>query len=239
MAENLRRATRLAPNYVTAHQWLARVLLSEGYLPDAVTEMDVAADLDPLSPIIVDNLAVVYAGVGRYADALAAADRALQLRPDIVTSLMWRAYALIHLGRPAEALTTARQMQLLVQQSDGSKSGFDVSRGIVALTLARNGLQNEAIRFADESAALGVYSGFFAQVNSGNSVKALSLLTPQGLGRNTIGHLWLPEVDAVRAEPRFVRLLAELGLTEAHARAMAWRAANQRRDAGGRKADGP
>ena len=31
--------------------------------------------------------------------------------------------------------------------------------------------------------------------------------------------------DPIRADPRFVKLLATLGLTEAHARAQAWRAA--------------
>jgi hypothetical protein len=38
--------------------------------------------------------------------------------------------------------------------------------------------------------------------------------------------LFLPAYDPIRTDPRFVKLLATLGMTQAHARAQAWRAAH-------------
>lgn len=38
--------------------------------------------------------------------------------------------------------------------------------------------------------------------------------------------LFWPVFDSIRGESRFQKMLAELGLTEAHARAQAWRAAH-------------
>ena len=40
--------------------------------------------------------------------------------------------------------------------------------------------------------------------------------------------LFEPHYDPMRSDPRFVKFLATLGMTEAHARAQAWRAAQPR-----------
>ncbi len=57
--------------------------------------------------------------------------------------------------------------------------------------------------------------------------EALAALNPEVVLAMTINQwLYLPLVDSIRHEPRFVEFLAKLGLTEAHARAQAWRAAH-------------
>jgi hypothetical protein len=79
-----------------------------------------------------------------------------------------------------------------------------------------------------ESGQIKPVAGFFSDLYIGNTDRALDRSIPGGFVRNTLHHFWHPEMDAVRSDPRFQRLLAELGLTEAHQRVMAWRAANQR-----------
>lgn len=60
----------------------------------------------------------------------------------------------------------------------------------------------------------------------GRPREALDTLNPATLGMSDIGDFLVsPDFDAVRQDPKFAQLLATLGLTEAHARAQAWRAA--------------
>ena len=39
-------------------------------------------------------------------------------------------------------------------------------------------------------------------------------------------YIWSPQIDALRHDPRFLQVLEQVGLTEAHARAQAWRKAH-------------
>ena len=55
-----RRAIDLSPNYATAHQWYAEFLSELGRHEEAIEEMMIARDLDPLSLIINQNCGLVY-----------------------------------------------------------------------------------------------------------------------------------------------------------------------------------
>ena len=57
----LRKALELDPSDATAHQWLAQTLIVfAGRAQEAIDEANRAHQLDPLSPIIATNVAVVY-----------------------------------------------------------------------------------------------------------------------------------------------------------------------------------
>jgi hypothetical protein len=56
---------------------------------------------------------------------------------------------------------------------------------------------------------------------------ALAMVEPAALGIQDMGDLLVSaEFDPVRHDPQWVKLIATLGLTDAHARAQAWRKAN-------------
>jgi hypothetical protein len=60
----------------------------------------------------------------------------------------------------------------------------------------------------------------------GRPQEALDRLDPASFAVQVVGDLFVSSaLDPVRHDPRFVKLIATLGLTEAHARAQAWRAA--------------
>ena len=54
-------------------------------------------------------------------------------------------------------------------------------------------------------------------------------------GNRAMGYLWDPIYDPVRNDPRWVKLIADAGLTAAHARAQAWRKAHPPEKAAGKK----
>ena len=65
----------------------------------------------------------------------------------------------------------------------------------------------------------------------GRTEDAMALMTSRGMIRGLTAayatdYLWDPIYDPVRNDPRWVKFMAEAGLTEAHARAQAWRKAH-------------
>jgi serine/threonine protein kinase/Tfp pilus assembly protein PilF len=54
-----RRAISLNPNYATAHHWFSIYLRARGRLDDSLKEIELAKEIDPLSPVINQNIAEI------------------------------------------------------------------------------------------------------------------------------------------------------------------------------------
>ena len=76
------RAMRLNPGYVRVHAAYARVLAGMGRLEEAIAEMELARELDPLSVSAAVDLGVLYARRGEDVQAVDQLERALELDPD-------------------------------------------------------------------------------------------------------------------------------------------------------------
>jgi hypothetical protein len=84
------------------------------------------------------------------------------------------------------------------------------------------GRQTEGIIAFDRALSLQP-SSLFAL---GRTEEALALMTSTAKLSNVSEYFWDPIFDPVRNDPRWVKLMADAGLTEAHARAQAWRKAH-------------
>ena len=83
------KVVRLMPNIATGHSAFGAVLLAEGKVQAAVTELEQAHRLDPADEFAGVNLAKAFVGVHRYAEALTLfRSLSAPLAPD-----SWRAYA--------------------------------------------------------------------------------------------------------------------------------------------------
>lgn len=209
----LRLALKLNPSYADAHLVLARLLHADGRLDEALSTIQQATKLDPLTSRYFDNAGIVLRDAGRYTEALAAAERALALQPDSRQAAWVKAVALSALGRSEEAVAIARRPD---------QAGMATS----ALVLIEAGLEAEAIKASESlrgsSAARAVV---FAAL--GRKEDALRILTPADSSALGMGYLFYrPALDPLRSDPRFVQYLEQIGRTEAHARAQAWRAAH-------------
>jgi TolB-like protein/Tfp pilus assembly protein PilF len=80
--EEFAKSLRSNPNYATAHHWYSIHLLNLGRLDEAIRELKIAEELDPLSPMIHAYAGVLYLHARQYDIALAELDKALELDPN-------------------------------------------------------------------------------------------------------------------------------------------------------------
>ncbi|MDO8544577.1 MAG: TIR domain-containing protein [Opitutaceae bacterium] len=201
----------LAPNYATARNWHGEVMIVKGRLDLALDDFLAAAALDPLSPIMLIDSAQALLGVRRLSEALAYAERALALNADSIQAMMCRARALLQLGRNDEAVSTVRSIagKFESDQLALSRAGPVIyvlrqcDRTAEALALAEKILP----RIAPDSFVRGTILAVLGRFD-----EALPLLTK--LPAASRSGLFVHEMfDPLRDDPRFPKLIEQLGCT--------------------------
>jgi DNA-binding winged helix-turn-helix (wHTH) protein/TolB-like protein/Tfp pilus assembly protein PilF len=100
----LQTAIRLAPNYVTAHHWYAEFLTMMGKFEQSEAEFEVTRNLDPASAIVLTDLAQLQNFEKKYEQSLRTLDEVLKLDHSFSLAHERKAYALVLLRRPADAM---------------------------------------------------------------------------------------------------------------------------------------
>ncbi len=210
----IRAALALNPSAAGSHQLLSRALGANGELDESLRHARQAFTLDPLSARISDNCAMTMLFAGLHAEALTMAERSIARVPDDPQVLAWKAWALSGLGRREEAVEAARD----VVRRGGSWVYY-----VACTVLHEAGLGEEAEIVAAKAGTGPVMSRVFAEAAMGRAAGVLDLV-PRQLGAMFFEELLYPAMwDSVRGTDAWTRLMEDLGLTEAHARAMAWR----------------
>jgi DNA-binding winged helix-turn-helix (wHTH) protein/tetratricopeptide (TPR) repeat protein len=99
------RAMELNPKYSVAHHWRGMLLASLDRMDEAIAEMALAQDLDPLSPMINADAGRILVYSGRYDEAILQFHKALELAPDFVPAHAGLALAHEKLGRMKRAVS--------------------------------------------------------------------------------------------------------------------------------------
>ena len=206
-----RRALELNPSYATAHQWYAYHLALLGRRNDALAEMKLARQLDPLSAIInADEGSFLYLA-GHNGEARERLQQAIELAPNL--SDPHEGLALIDLeeNRKSDALQEARAGLAL----DATSPGTMADAGYV---LAVTGHKEEARKLAEalddlarRGSTLAIHPAI-VYVGLGERGKALDALEEFAASEKGAGihALALSKVfDALREEPRYQKLVAE------------------------------
>jgi TolB-like protein/Flp pilus assembly protein TadD len=211
----LRLAIVLNPTYATAHQRLSRALFNAGRADEGLAELKLAAELDPLSSRILDNYAGALRRTGRYTESLAVAERAVAVQPDNVQALLAKSRTLLALGRAEEAAAVIRGL------------AADSDFAITAMAIVLAGVGRPAEAETELSRSKNVSYRWFVLAALGRRTESAAAFDAQRLTVNQLtDFLFDPNCDLVRDDPRIVQGIAALGLTEAHARAQAWRKAH-------------
>ncbi len=102
--EEFSEAIRTNPGYAKAHHWYSIHLLSLGRIEEAIDQLKIAEDLDPLSPMIHAYAGGLFIYARRYDDAMKELDRSLELDQNFVPAHANRSDACLAKGMFDEAL---------------------------------------------------------------------------------------------------------------------------------------
>lgn len=211
-----KRAISLDFRYATAHHWYASSLLSPvGRREEAKEELVIAQALDPVSPIIARDLAKIFYYMGDTETALEKCDLTIDLDPHFAPAYQLLGSVQERRGEFDEAIAA---FQHAIQLSPQSPS----FRAALGRVLALTGKKVEAEQILSDMIGLSArrYVSPFD----------LALLNI-ALDRRDEGFEWLdkafndrgievisanvdPRWESVRSDPRFVALVARLGLPE-------------------------
>lgn len=207
------RAMALNPNNPTAHLWFGHYCIARNRLPQALEENSRTLDLDPVSPLFNTARTEIYYYSRNYDAAIVQARRTIEQYPNYWLAYIWLGSALREKKMYKEALE---------QFSQGRKISGDhpVMISLYGHTVALSGDAAGARKALDDLRRLAqsryVSSLYFAAVYA-------------GLGENSTALDWLdraytertdrlvylgaePMADPLRADPRFARLLAKIGV---------------------------
>jgi eukaryotic-like serine/threonine-protein kinase len=205
---SFQRAVDLDPGNPLIHLWYANYLVSLQRLDEAVTHVETARDLDPLSPVVMTNVGWTLSYAGRYHEAIEAYREALALSPNYRQAHQRLAGAYAELGQ------------------------YDAAESVVALTAgkadlvglanihAMAGRHREAEHVLEEVVTLArtEYVSPFAMAQPylrlGQYDRAFEWLE-RAFEERSNGMVYLavePVLAPVRSDPRYLDLLKRVGL---------------------------
>ena len=207
-----RRAIKLNQNYATAHHWLAFNLEAVERLDEAVAEIKLAQELDPLSLIINTNLGQALYFARRYDEAATELHRAIEMNP--------------HFSRAHLSLGLVYEQKRMYEEAIAE---FQKARHLDEIPWTLSGLghayaisgkRNEAEKIIAELKELSrrrfvspfnialIYAGL------GETDQAFGWLE-RAYDERSVELTWLrvwPVLDGLRADGRFTELLRRVGL---------------------------
>jgi TolB-like protein/DNA-binding winged helix-turn-helix (wHTH) protein/Flp pilus assembly protein TadD len=214
--KEFQRAIELNPNYATAHQWYADCLSLQGRFAPALAESEHARELDPLSPIVAADHAVILNYAREYDRSIQAFQAVIAMDPNLArVHLIVQTY--VEAGRSAEALGYLNSWRALgagpwiwaneayIRGRMGQRSGAEA-----AIRRMEEGLRSQQRDSKWDPLPMWalVYAGL------GDADKLIKTLEASLARRsNLVTTLKVdPVYDFVREDPRFIDLMRRAGL---------------------------
>jgi TolB-like protein len=207
-------AIELNPNYATAHAWYAGLFSSLGLHEEAIREVKIARNLDPLSPRISQNVGLYLYYARRYDQAIEELNKAIEVDPNNFAACWILGCAYEAIGKYEEAIKSYLRY---IEPSGGSKDRDTDMASCYALM----GKQEEARKILNN--VIEYSTGNF--ISSENIAEVFAVL-----GEKDHTFVWLEKAlrerdpilierlknqhrfDPVRSDPRFTDLLRRIGL---------------------------
>jgi DNA-binding winged helix-turn-helix (wHTH) protein/TolB-like protein/Flp pilus assembly protein TadD len=207
-----RRAIELNANYATAHQWYGEHLALLGRFDEALKEMKLAGELDPLSLIIIKDTGAVYYCARKYELASKYFRQALEMDPDFYIARVNLGLVYAQTGQYSAAIA---ELQKARQIQDGPEILSELG-----YVYALSGRKQEAQKILSDLSVISkrryvsptgwaiIYAGL------GENDKALEWLEKGYRERALLTGLKVdPHYDGLRNDARFADLVRRVGLS--------------------------
>lgn len=207
------RAIDLNPGSALTHLWNGHYLSILGRFDEAFTEMRIAQDLDPLSPVVGANLGWTYTLAHQYDRAIEELQGVLGLDPANGLAHFYLGYPYVEVGKFKDAI---RSFEKAVEETGGMSWLAESIAWVHGLTGDR-----KAARAALDDATRRMRSGYvppsaFALLHLGlGDDSAVLDCLEQGLAEHDALMIWvefMPSFDRLHGHPRFEAIIRGLGL---------------------------
>ena len=211
----MRRALEINPSSAAAHHDLAWLLVAARRFDEALVEIQTAQELEPLSVRANADVGWVYYRARRYGEAIRQMERTLEMEPRFLSARHCLERALVHVGRPEEALqhalAGARQEGLdpATLQETGSAETIDPEVALQRLTKRR--LEHLIGRGSTVYVSPYALAALYAEL--GDQDEALAALTRALEARDPmlVSLDVDPAFDPIRTDRRFQEIVARVG----------------------------
>lgn len=211
--KEFKRAIELNPGYATAHQWYAHYMLAMGLLDEALVEMERARNVDPYSKVINVGVGWCHYQARRYDRAIDEYRKTLEIDPGFFLAHCTMGMAYEQKGLYKEAI-------------EHYKTGLSLSAGALfpsaRLThaYAKSGNRQEAERMLDDLLRLSnqryipaVYiASIYEALGDDNRLMEWVDKACQERSDYLIYLRTEPSLDRMRLDPRFIKVLQQVGL---------------------------
>jgi TolB-like protein/DNA-binding winged helix-turn-helix (wHTH) protein/Tfp pilus assembly protein PilF len=211
--KEFQRAIALNPSYVTAHHWYAYCLISQGRVEEALREIRLAQELDPLSLIINTDLGELLYFARRYDEAIRQAQKTLEMDSSFALAHRVLGWGYEQKGMYKESIA---ELQTLVRLSGRA----DYALAALGRSYALSGNRKEAEKLLRELRALyprkpGTSFGLAVLYSAlGNKDQAFFWLEKSAQERFGIILIKVePYFDSLRTDPRFRDIERRMALT--------------------------
>jgi len=212
--KDYRRAIKLNPGYALAHVWYADLLAGAGRLDEAISEIRIAQNLDPLAPITYAVHALILYFMRNYPASRAEDVIALELQPDFPSAFLVMGRSFINEGKYAEAIAAMENAVLHSGNHPRMRAGL-------AHAYAASGRTEEARKIVTELEAISEQEYLPALIDVALVYAALDEKEiafewlEKAYRERTALLVWLypdPMADPLRSDPRFEDLMRRIGL---------------------------
>ncbi len=203
------RAIELNPHYPTAHQWYGEYLAAMGRPEEALVEIRRAQELDPLSLVIRSVEAWIWYQARDNDRMLAQCEKVLEMDPNFSLAYAYLGCAYERKGMYREAMEANQKRVALM-------SGKDSAPTTIHPSLPLNAQEYWRKRFEVLKPIGAAFDAAEAFAQLGQTDQAIAMLE-QSYAEHTYRLIYLkvhPNLDPLRADPRFQDLLRRTGLGE-------------------------